>query len=74
LQKLYLSITLENIITCTMPASAGISCCHVSVCPSVTSHCSTEMAKHRITQRRWQMQVGSSLNAGAVAANWQLSM
>ena len=31
-------------------ASACISCRRVSVCPSVTSRCSTETAKHRITQ------------------------
>jgi len=30
--------------------SAGISCCRVSVCPSVTSRCSTETVKRRITQ------------------------
>jgi len=39
-------------ITSTMLASTGISCRRVSVCllvcPSVTSRCSTEMAKHRI--------------------------
>ena len=33
-----------------MLASAGIICCHVSVCPSATSRCSTETAKRRITQ------------------------
>ena len=31
-------------------AIAGISCHHVSVCPSVTSRCSTKAAKRRITQ------------------------
>ena len=30
--------------------SAGITCRHVSVCPSVTSRRSTETAKRRITQ------------------------
>jgi len=35
-----------SIFTCVMLASTGISCCH----PSVTSRCSTEMAKRRITQ------------------------
>ena len=33
-----------------MLASAGISCHHVSVCLSITSQCSTETAKCRITQ------------------------
>ena len=28
----------------------GVSCRHVSVHPSLTSRCSTEMAKRRITQ------------------------
>jgi len=36
--------------TLTTLAGVSISCCHVSVCPSVTSRCSTEMAKCRITQ------------------------
>jgi len=31
-------------------ASMGISCCLVSVCPSVTRRCSTGMAKRRIKQ------------------------
>jgi len=31
-------------------ASAGISCRRVSVCPSVTSRCSNETTKRRITQ------------------------
>jgi len=43
------------IITRAMLASAGISCCRVSVrpsvCPSVTSRCSTKPAKRRMTQR-----------------------
>jgi len=33
-----------------MLASMGISCCRVSVCLSVTSRCSTETAKCRLTQ------------------------
>jgi len=33
-----------------MLASTGVSCHHVSVCPSVTSQCSNEMAGHRIVQ------------------------
>jgi len=43
------------IITRAMLPSAGISCCRVSVrpsvCPSVTSRCSTKPAKRRMTQR-----------------------
>jgi len=31
-------------------ASAAISCRRVSVCPSITSRCSTETAKRTITQ------------------------
>jgi len=33
-----------------MLAIAGISCCHVSVCLSATSRCSTETANCRIMQ------------------------
>jgi len=32
-------------------ASARINCRHVSICPSVTSQCSTETAKRKITQK-----------------------
>jgi len=39
----------SDFVTQATLASMGISCCHVSVCPSVTSRCSTEMAKRRIT-------------------------
>jgi len=39
-----------GIITSATLASEGISCRHVSVCPSVTSRYSTETAKHRIMQ------------------------
>jgi len=45
-----ISVVCVFIFTHVTLASVGISCCHVSVCPSVTSQCSTEMAKHRITQ------------------------
>jgi len=38
--------------TRAMLASVGISCCHVSVCPSVTSWCSTEVTKRRIMQTK----------------------
>ena len=38
------------IFTRTMLASTGISCRHVSVCPSVTSQCSAKTAKCRIMQ------------------------
>jgi len=38
------------VFTSTTLASAGISCCRVSVHPSVTSRCSTETAKRWITQ------------------------
>ena len=38
------------VFTRAMLASAGISCCCVYVCPSVTSRWCTETAKHRITQ------------------------
>jgi len=37
-------------ITRATLASAGFSCCLVSVCQSDTSRCSTETAKRRITQ------------------------
>jgi len=43
-------ILMSSCITRATLASAGVSCRHVSVCPSVTSRCSTEMAKRRITQ------------------------
>jgi len=39
-----------HFITRTTLSSAGISCRRVSVCHSVTSRCSTETAKRRITQ------------------------
>jgi len=38
------------IFTCTVLASVDISCHRVSACSSVTSRCSTETGKHRITQ------------------------
>jgi len=41
---------MPHVFTCTTLVSAHISCHHVSVCPSVTSRCSTETAKCRITQ------------------------
>ena len=42
--------SLLTVFTCATLASAGISHCRVSVCPPVTSRCSTETAK------RWIMQ------------------
>ena len=46
--------TSFSIFTRATPVSAGISCRHVSVCPSVcsfdTNRCSTETVKRRITQ------------------------
>ena len=48
-------INCNPFFTCATLASADISCCRVSLCPSVTSRCSTETAKRRITiaQRRY---------------------
>jgi len=47
--KVHLAASFSSIFTCMKPASAGISCRRVSVCPSVASWCSTEMAKRGIT-------------------------
>jgi len=49
-RKIIAPYALETIFTRATPASAGISCRRVSVRPSVTTRCSTEMAKRRITQ------------------------
>jgi len=94
-----LSLSISIIIAEPSLASVGISCCRVSVRRSfVTSRCSTETAKRRITQTMLHDSPGTllvwcqksrqnsngftpnrgtkcrwgRLNAGAVAANWQL--
>ena len=70
-------ITVYNFYRRDTIDSAGFSCCHVSVCPSVSYRCSREMAKHRIGQTMPHDSPGAKcrwdrLNAGVVAQNWWL--
>jgi len=48
--NLALLICLQFLSPLVLLASTGIGCRRVSVCPSVTSQCSTETAKRRITR------------------------
>jgi len=66
------------VFTRAMLASAGISCCCVYVCPSVTSRWCTETAKHRITQTTPHDSPGTLVflwrkhrqNSNGVTPNW----